>query len=118
MRDNWAFVVILTLLFVGAIGYLLFIRQSQETGDAGRELEQRLAEATERVGSAEASNRQLRDTLRDAGAITEQLTTITGTSVSNSEEAIRLIKQIIIQVESLDVLLDRYSAGSDSGVGD
>jgi hypothetical protein len=73
--------------------------------------------AGERIAALESDNRRLQEYLDDAGRITEGLAKSVGANVGDSRAAIVLVKEIALQIQSLDRVLNSGNPGG-GGPGD
>jgi chromosome segregation ATPase len=115
----YALVAALGLILSGYAGYLIG-DDSGELADARRlsnEYRSELSSSAKRITSLEASNHRLNEHLRSASGNVDRLESLTGKTISDTREAIRLVKEITIQVQGLISELDRWRSGGDSRNG-
>jgi hypothetical protein len=112
-------IVGLGFVFTGFTGYFIG-GNSGELADARRlsdEYRSELDRAAERIASLEASNNRLNEHLRSASRNVDRLEILTGQTISDTREAIGLVKEITVQVQGLISELDHWRSGGHSGDG-
>jgi hypothetical protein len=121
-KKDFVFCVILVVLGLVFSGILGYVRNGYtgELADARRVSDgyrSELDRAAERITGLEASNSRLNAHLRSASGNVERLESLTGETISDTRAAIRLVKEITYQVQSLVSELDRWRSGGDRGDG-
>jgi hypothetical protein len=112
-----AIVFSFVLGFVGAgiISRANYAGKLESAGDLAEQYRAEERVARERVDALESDNRRLQEHLDSAGRMAERLAESARSNVADSRAAIRLVKEIIIQVEALDLVLRHSGPSGDSG---
>lgn len=103
-----AFIIICILLLLSGIfctGTVYFARKS---GEAGRLCNQ----LRERIIDSENTNRKLTETIERSQSVCRDLESSIGRNITTAKEAVEVIEEVRVQVQSLEVELGNFDSDS------
>ena len=105
---NIAFIIIcVLLLFTGIFctGTVYFARKSDEAGRLCNQLR-------ERIIDSENTNRKLAETIERSQSVCRDLESSIGRNITTAKEAVEVIEEVRVQVQSLEVELGNFDSDS------
>jgi hypothetical protein len=105
----------LGFVVAGIAGHLAYSGELESARSLAEQYRAAEQLSRERIDALESNNRRLQEHLDSAGRIVERLAESAKSNVADSRAAIVLVKEIIAQVEALDLVLRHSGPSGDSG---